>query len=203
MTDREIAAVAEIHYPVEVRDFLEAHGQQALMHEDLARALALSAPAPFLPSCGGAVAKASPGRSRRRAAPAAKALRLAVLALGVAAGALILHVGLPKIRAEPTRPAPAPTAVEAPPPVRPPEESLCRRTLRNDAAAWCEGALIGRRWPGPMAEPTSGACGDPLKANSDTVRRALNGLLDDEAIGSYGPSEARERCAAAADLAVP
>lgn len=207
MTDREIAALAETHYPAEVRTFLYAHGQQALMREDLARALVASGPVAAPPSgtVAGREAKARPGRSARRRALAAKALRLAVLAAAVAAGGLILHVGLPKIRAEPARPAaaPVPKTVTTPAPVRPPEDSPCRQALRADAAAWCEGALTGTRARGATADATPEGCGDPLEANSDTIRRALNGLLDDGVMGTYRPSDARERCAAAAEQAVP
>lgn len=201
MTDREIATVAETYYPLEVRTFLHAHGQQALLREDLTRALAMGASAAPPPSGPGGVAEARSPRSDRHPVLATKALRLAVLGLAVAAGGLILQVGLPKIRAERAPPDPVPTAVEAPVPVRPMEDSPCRQALRNDAAAWCEGALTGTRVRAPVAE-TTGACGDPLTANSDTVRRALNGLLDDVAVDSYGPAEARERCAAAAEAAV-
>lgn len=209
MTDREIATVAEIHYPEAVRTFLAAHGQQALMREDLARALVVSDRAVSPASGPKSLAGARAGRSARRAALAAKTLRLLVLTLAVAAGGLILHVGLPKIRAERMSPNPAPTTVETPvaveatPPVRPPQNSPCRQALRTDAAAWCESALTGTRAADPTAETQPGGCGDPLTTNSDTVRLALNGLLDDGVMGTYRPSDARKRCGAAAQIAVP
>jgi hypothetical protein len=209
MTDGEIAAFAEIHYPIEVRQFLHAHGQQALLREDLARALALNAPVASAPPAAVAGATSDPGRKDRRAALAAKALRLAVLALGVAAGGLILQVGLPKIRAEGAPPRPVPTVVVVPEPLPPPpEDTPCRQALRTGAGAWCESALTGTPAPGtpapgPTAGTTSEACGDSLAANSDTVRLALNGLLDDGVIGTYERSDASGRCAAAAKLAVP
>ncbi|AQR62190.1 hypothetical protein BZG35_11455 [Brevundimonas sp. LM2] len=204
MTDREIAAFADTRYPAEVRAFLSAHGQQALMREDLARALVVSAPVAARSAVSGPAPVVDRERSERRAARTAKGLRLAVLALAVAAGGLILHVGLPKIQAESASPKPVPTTVEpavaVTPPVRPPEDSPCRQALRTNAAAWCEGALTGTR----AASAAAATCGDRLGTNSDTVRRALNGLLDDQGEGGrYDPAEARARCAAAAESVVP
>lgn len=205
MTALQIRSVADARYPADVRGFLDTLGYQALYRDDLERALAVraaSAPAAAAPDAG---AGARPDRPRRRSALAANLLRLAVLAMAVAAGGLILQFSLPKLRAEPASPGAArPTSASATPAsVPPPEDSPCRQALRTDASAWCESALTGTRARGPTAAATREACGSPLAANSDTVRLALNGLLDDGVTETYGPAEARQRCAAAAMLAVP
>ncbi|WP_349311542.1 hypothetical protein [Brevundimonas subvibrioides] len=203
MTALQIRSVADARYPADVRGFLDTLGYQALYRDDLERALAVGAATPPAAAAPDAGASARPDRPRRRGALAANLLRLAVLAMAVAAGGLILQFSLPKLRAEPASPGAVRPASATPALVPPPEDSPCRQALRTDASAWCESALTGTRAQGPTAAATREACGSPLAANSDTVRLALNGLLDDGVTETYGPAEARQRCATAAALAVP
>lgn len=202
MTPLQIRSYAEACYPAEIRSFLDALGYQILYRGDLERALARGATAAPLPSNPGVVATAGPGRADKRKARSKAGPRVVVLAMAVLVIGFILDAVLPRIeRGHDLQDGR--TTQMVPPPARPAKESLCLQSLRAGAASWCESALTGAPARDRISQADMETCGDRLRANSDTVRIALNRVLDDEATYTFTPSEARERCEAAATLAVP
>lgn len=202
MTALQVTAFAEARYPAEIRTFLEGLGYQALYRRDLERGLALATGG----SADRSPAAAAAARSDRGAAGWAVALRLAVLGLAVAGGALILVKALPKIQEgqeAQERPRRAPAAVASVPLAQEPEASACLQSLRNAATAWCQRALTGVAAPEATLPTEAAPCGDTLSANSETVRLALDRILADGVAYTFGPAEARVRCAAASRRAAP
>ena len=201
MTALQIRAFTEKSYPAEIRSFLDARGYHALYERDFDRALAAST--------GGARSSArkavteEPSRKDGRTNRSGVVLRVAVLATALAASGLILKAALPSSQRDADDPVRSPAGVVAPASTRAAPASPCLQSLRNDAIAWCEKALTGSPIRGADPEAERAECGDRLKVNSDTVRIALNRILEDNATYTYRYDEARERCAAAATLAAP
>lgn len=201
MTALQIHAFAETRYPAEVRSFLEARGYLALYERDLGRALATSTSGAGSPARKGMTI--DPRREERRANGWGVALRIALLAAALAASGLILKAALPGLQRDADGPVEPPASVVAPPAVSLPLASPCVQSMRDVATAWCEKALTGSPIRDADAEAEPAGCGDRLKVNSDTVRFALNRILEEDATYTYSYEVARERCAAAAQLAAP
>ena len=198
----QIRAYAEVCYPSRIRELLDGLGYSRLYQDDLDRALAAT-PAPT----GG------PAGSRTVVIPIARRpgnsgeviwlwARRLVFLLAALAGAAIVMLVMPKLHDDPRPSNPKDPLVHQPMAAPVSQETPCRQALRNNAVAWCERALTGSPMAEPLPETQSGPCGDKLEANSETVRSALNGILDDETTYTYTPDQARSRCAAAAKLAV-
>ena len=201
MTALQVRAFAETSYPAEIRSFLEARGYQALYERDLGRALATSTSGARSPARKGVTI--DPRREERRANGWGVALRIALLAAALAASGLILKAALPGLQRDADGPIEPPANVVAAPSVSLPSASPCVQSMRDVATAWCESALTGS--PVRDADPATEVvgCGSTLKVNSDTVRFALNRILEEDATYTYSYDVARERCAAAAQLAAP
>ena len=122
--------------------------------------------------------------------------------LATLAGAAIVVLVMPKLENDRRSSNPSEPVAHQPMTAPTSQETPCLQALRNNAIAWCERALTGSPTREAPTETQSGGCGDELETNSETVRSALNGILDDEATYTYTPDQARSRCAAAAKLAV-
>lgn len=197
----QIQAYAEECYPSRIRELLDGLGYSRLYQDDLDRALAAT-PAPTGgPGGADSVAISSARRSGNLGDVIWLWARVLVFVFATLAGAAIVMLVMPKLEDD-QHPSNASRAVVQEPMAAPaPQENRCLQALRNNAVAWCQRALTGSPMDGPP-ETQSDTCGDTLEANSETVRSALNGILDDDAAYTYTPDQARARCAAAANLAV-
>lgn len=213
MTALQLTAYAEAAYPVEVRAFLNSLGYQRLYEEDLARAVERQSAVPAT-SIQDQAAKAfvttetapdspRPRIERRRSGGVVPIVTVAV-AIAIA-GSVAVLVSLPRPRADLLVPTPqAKVQAKAQAPQASPEHSVealrCRQALRDTALAWCVTALTGED-----RQPASGdqgfertACGDPIAIKAETLRRALDGIMDDDALYSYAAADAARRCQTAA-----
>ena len=201
-TPVQIGAYAERCYPSDVRALLDRMGAGRLYRDDIGRALAFTTDAVNRTSVTEIATPAEAHRQKASVRGSTGWLRSVLFVLAALAGAGIVVVALPKLERE-QRPSSLPKSnIQTPAAAPAPEESMCIQRLRNNAIAWCESALTGSPAHDNLPEAKPGACGDQLRANGETVRSALNGVLDDGATYTYAPGEARERCAAAARLAV-
>lgn len=203
MTAVQIRSFAEDCYPIEIREFLESRGYQALYHRDLDRALAIGTENAGSPTIRGGAATAEPRRRDRRKRWLGIGLGLVVLLAASLAGGLILMTAMSKLQRESLGPERPSATVVPPPSVRSSPPSPCVQSMRDSATTWCENALTGRVVGDPAPKPGLAGCGDRLRVNGDAVRLALDRLFEEQATYTYSYDQVRERCVAAAKLAAP
>ena len=202
-TPLQIRAFADGCYPTEIWSYLHSLGYERLYQQDLERGVAVcTGPAAGSPrTVDGRGRSDGPGRT----ATAMTLVRDFLFIVASLVGVMIFLASRTPVERESMRPV-TPLVQAAPPTVpRPAADSRCRQALVSDTTAWCETALTGVRPPDPRPGPVGGepACGGRLEARSATVRLALDALLAQGAGETYAPSEARRRCAVAAESAVP